>query len=87
MDLIALGLAIIHLIVNGEMLSFFVRDHKGKDGNLSKQEKFEIKKTAGKITNFEKKFATKDKNELARIVKENRLVPEAIEAAIRLLEK
>ena len=37
------------------------------------------------VNRFERKFESKQKSELERIVKENILVPEAVEAAKRLL--
>lgn len=75
----ALGLLILHLLLNKEVvidaLAFFKKNEVEIEENREK-----------KVKRFVEKFASKKKNELEKIIEENFLVPEAIEAAKRLLE-
>jgi hypothetical protein len=79
-EITALGLLIFHLALNKEVLrdtlDFFKTSETEKEENKERQ-----------IESFQRKFASKDKNELERIVNENFLVPEAVEAAKRLLNE
>lgn len=79
-ELTALGLLIFHLGLNNEVLrdtlDFFKTSETEKEENNER-----------KIESFQRKFASKDKTELEKIVDENFLVPEAVEAARRLLKE
>lgn len=79
-DLTALGLLIFHVALNKEVLRDTLDSFKTSE--TEKEENKELQ-----IENFERKFASKDKSELQRIVNENFLVPEAVEAARRLLKE
>lgn len=80
LELVALGLLIFHLILNKEVLNNTLELFKESEEKTNER-------TENKIKNFEEKFVEKDKNELQKIVDENDLIPEAVEAAKRLLNK
>ena len=79
-EFISFGLLIFHLSLNKEViidsLEFFKKNEVEIEENREK-----------KVERFVEKFASKKKSELEKIIEENFLVPEAIEAAKRLLEQ
>ena len=82
-DAIGLGLLIFHLILNPEVFESFKKILRpDPESEESKQSKFE-----SSVTGFETRFNKKSTNELRSIVEENSLVPEAVEAAKRLLKR
>jgi len=76
----ALGLLIFHLVVNKDVWYDFLNMFK-----KSEAEKLDEKHS--KIRYFENQFRLKNQIELKQIVEQQELVPEAIEAAERLLRK
>jgi len=79
----ALSLLIFHLILNQEVFQSFKTIIKPKpESQESKQSKFE-----SSVNGFETRFSKKSTDELRNIVEQNSLVPEAVEAAKRLLER
>lgn len=79
-DVIAMTLLISHLLLNKEIIGFILDTFKSSElRNENNQEQ--------KIERFQRKFSHKTKPELEKIVNDNFLVPEAIEAAKRLLGK
>lgn len=79
-EITSLGLLIFHLILNQEVLTDSLNLFK-----TTEQEKEEKKER--QIEHFLRKFISKEKKELEKIVHENFLVPEAIEAAKQLLKE
>ena len=79
-DLNALFLLVTHLIFNKEIIH--ETQDLFKDNEVDKVESKEAL-----INNFQKKFALKKRVELERIIEENQLIPEALEAAKRLLKE
>lgn len=83
LEVTALSLLIFHLIVNQDIFqSFksFIKPQLGSDE--SKKLKFE-----SSVIGFERRFSKKSTDELRNIVEQSSLVPGAIEAARRLLER
>ncbi len=82
-EVTALSLLIFHLVLNPEVFQSFKGFIKPKpESEESKQSKFE-----SAVNGFETRFSKKSTDELRNIVEQNSLVPEAIEAAKRLLER
>lgn len=82
-EVTALSLLIFHLVLNPEVFQSFKGFIKPKpESEDSIQSKFE-----SAVNSFETRFSTKSTNELQNIVEQNSLVPEAVEAAKRLLER
>ena len=82
-EVTALGILIFHLILNPEVFESFKSVIKPKpEPEESKQAKFE-----NSVNGFETRFSKKSTDELKNIVEQNSLVPEALEAAKRLLEQ
>ena len=82
-ELTALGILIFHLLVNRDVVASFKSSLKSPNQtDESKIEKFEAS-----VQRFESKFEGTSQAELRRMVAQNSLVPEAIEAAKRLLDR
>ncbi|UXP31191.1 hypothetical protein N6H18_12615 [Reichenbachiella agarivorans] len=82
-ELTALSLLIFHLALNPEVFQSFKGFIKPKpESEESKESKFE-----SAVNGFETRFNKKSTDELRNIVEQNSLVPEAVEAAKRLLER
>ncbi len=84
LDFIALALLFLHLMFNPELFdeikSFIPKgSNTPKDGQV-------IELSEERVSHFEKNFKAKSESELVRIVEENDRVPEAVEAAKRLLK-
>ncbi|WP_420578050.1 hypothetical protein [Ekhidna sp.] len=82
-ELTALTLLILHLILNPEVFATF-RTSFGIEPETeeSKERKYELS-----VKGFERRFDNKSTEELTNIVEQNSLVPEAVEAAKRILER
>ncbi len=77
----ALSLLILHFILNPELIRTFKAFLRPQElSDEAKNEKFEVA-----VISFQGKFEKKTLAELENIVSENVLIPEAIEAAKRLL--
>ena len=87
LEITALGLLIFHLILNKEPYNDFKKIFEISEETKQKNKKLKSEQFESRINIFEKKFSTKSKTELERIVDENSLIPEAIEAAKRLIKK
>jgi hypothetical protein len=82
-ELTVLSLLILHLLANPDILHQIKTFVKTKDSSIeSPSDKFE-----STVKLFETKFQNKSTIELEKILNNNLLVPEAIEAARRLLKK
>jgi len=82
-EVTALSLLIFHLALNPEVFQSFKASITPKpESEESKQAEFE-----SSVLRFENKFEGKSCAELQRMLSQNELVPEAIEAAKRLLER
>ena len=79
----ALVILILHLTFNNEVFDAFKALIKSEE----KSEESELARVESIVNGFETRFNKKNTPELESIVKQNALVPEAIEAAKRLLEK
>lgn len=77
-ELIPFTLLIFHLILNSDILTFL---------SPSPSQQSKKRDSEDKIAFFEKKLESKDSSELAKIIEENQLTTEAIEAAKRLRER
>ena len=81
-ELTALSILILHLILNPEVFNSFKAILKSKpESEASKKVKFE-----SSVNGFKQRFDKKSTSELMKIVEQNKLVPEAIEAARQLLK-
>ena len=80
-ELSVLPLLILHLVLNPEVYSELYGKEKAR-------QRRENKNNASKrrIERYEEQFGSKKISELEKIVNENKLLPEAVEAAKRLLE-
>ena len=83
----ALALLILHLGTNPGIISSFLNLFEPSERNLREREKVRLNQFEIMVKNFERKFEPKNKKQLEIIVQENKLIPEAIEAAKRLLNK
>lgn len=82
-EVTALGILIFHLVLNPEVFESFRSIIKPrKEAEESRATKFEAS-----VKGFESRFQKKSTQELENIITENSLLPEAIEAAKRLLER
>ena len=84
-ELIALGLLIGHLVLNPEMLAILSKMTKPTEENIKEIEDKKANHFENRVKDFEQKFRKKTKKELEQIVAENELIPEAVEAAKRIL--
>lgn len=82
-DLIALIILIFHIIFNRDILSPFFK--KVIYRKISKEESESIERT--KINGFKNRFGRKTNSELQTIVHNRLLVPEAIKAAVELIQE
>jgi hypothetical protein len=87
LEMTALGLLIFHLAMNPDIISKIKLKLEPSEESLKKKEELKKKQFENSVNRFEGKFKSKQKNELERIVNENSLIPEAVEAARRLLKK
>ncbi len=82
-EVTALSLLIFHLVLNPEVFQPFKTLIKSKpESDELKQSKFE-----SSVNGFKTRFNKKTTDELRSIVEENSFIPEAVEAAKRLLEQ
>lgn len=79
-ELIGFALLIPHLILNKDILRDFLSLFKTSEHEAQVSQE-------NRINRFEQKFADKSQKELEQIVEEKMLVPEAVDAARRLLGK
>lgn len=82
-EVTAFSLLILHLVLNPEVFQYFKTVLKPKPTS----EETIKSKYESSVKGFEARFSKKSTNELRNIVDQATLVPEAIEAAKRLLEK
>jgi len=87
LEMTALGLLIFHLAMNPDIISKIKLNLEPSQESLQKKEELKKEQFENSVNRFEEKFKSKQKNELERIVNENTLIPEAVEAARRLLKK
>jgi hypothetical protein len=85
LDLIGLALLISHLTFNSEILKPILEKFKPAEKDLENQEKVKALHFENRIKDFERKFMKKTNNELQQIVEKKELIPEALEAAERIL--
>ncbi|UTW67819.1 hypothetical protein KFE94_06820 [bacterium SCSIO 12643] len=85
-NIISLTILILHLYFNTEIIYNTINFFKPTEKEIQKIEQSKLKDFEQRILKFEKKFANKSEAELSNIIKENRLIPEAIEASKRLLD-
>ena len=85
-ELTALGLLIFHLILNSEPFDDLKKIFKPSEETIKKNQELKLEQFEYRINSFGRKFSNKKKTELERIVEENSLIPEAVEAAKRLLK-
>lgn len=81
-ELSTLPLLILHLVLNPEIYSNLY----GKE-RLKQNKENKVQASKRRVDRYEEQFKTKRKKELEAIVNENNLLPEAVEAARRLLEQ
>lgn len=86
-EMTAFGLLILHLGLNSEMIHNIISKLEPSEETVRKQQELKAEQIENKIKRFELKFKSKKKSELESIVNEKSFVPEAIEAAKRLLSK
>lgn len=86
-DLSALGLLLLHLAVNPDILAKAKQFIESSEESLAEKKELKKKTFEREVKRFEMKFQSKHKSELEKIIIENAYVPEAIEAAKRLLKK
>ena len=86
LEFFSLTLLISHLLLNKDIIR--VASQKLEPSQESRIKEEELKETHFEktVSRFEGKFSAKEKDELEIIISENRLVPEAVEAAKRLLK-
>jgi len=86
-EMTAFGLLLFHLIMNPDIVTTIKLKLEPSQGSLEKKEKLKKEQFENRVNRFESKFKSKEKSELESIVNDNSLIPEAVEAARRLLEK
>lgn len=86
-EIIALGLLIFHLAMNPDIISKIKLEIEPSEESLQKKIDLHKEQFENRVKQFEVKFKSEEKNELERIVNENTLTPEALEAARRLLKR
>lgn len=87
LEVTALGLLFFHFAVNPEIISSIRQKLEPSEESIQKKEELKAEQFESSVSRFQEKFSSKQKSELERIVNENTLVPEAVEAARRLLKK
>lgn len=85
-ELTALVLLIFHLATNPDILSKIIQKFEPNEESLRKKEELKKQHFEANVIRFEQNFNSKKKSELELMVNENKLRPEAIEAARRLLK-
>lgn len=86
-ELTSLGLLILHLAMNSDIISSIKLKLGTSEESIKEKEELKAEQFEASVNRFIGKFDSKQKTELERIVNENSLIPEAIEAARRLLKK
>jgi len=86
-EMTALGLLIFHLVLNPDITPKIKLNLEPSEKNLQKKKELKKEQFENSVNRFEGKFKSKQKKELERIVNEKTLIPEAVEAARRLLKK
>lgn len=84
-EMTSLGLLIFHITMNPDMISSIRLKIKPSEKSIKEKEEHEVQRFEANVNHFIEKFASKQRSELERIVNEQSLIPEAIEAARRLL--
>ena len=84
-ELTALGLLILHLVLNPDIIPSIKTKLKPSEETLKKRDELKVAHTESMIKKFVQKFESKSQEELEGIVSKNELIPEALEAAKRLL--
>lgn len=87
LEMTALGLLIFHLAMNPDIITKIKLKLELSEESLKKNEELKKEQFENSVNRFEGKFKSKQKSELERIVNENSLIPEAVEAARRILKK
>ena len=87
LEMTALGLLILHLAMNPDIITKIKLKLEPSEESLKKNEELKKEQFENSVNRFEGKFKSKQKSELERIVNENSLIPEAVEAASRILKK
>ncbi len=86
-ELTALSLLIVHLIVNPDIVTTIKLKFKPSEQSLQNSVRVNEEKYESRVRRFEKKFESKSLVELKQLINDHQLIPEAIEAAKRLVDK
>lgn len=84
-EMTALGLLIFHIMMNPDLFPAIKLKGEPSEESIKKKGKLKTEQFENSVKLFEGKFKAKQKQELELIVNESTLVPEAVEAARRLL--